>query len=207
MRRLSAMPVFFVEFQHDLLLTWVFLPIQEWNILSSFSIWVRPWAHCVCVCECVCVWERERETGEQRGHGDVWMQWRVRWSGGNREEPALSHTDSGSACHTSECLTHKSDAFTFRSGCSTSSFITEALSKWEVTVFLKGVGRLLQPSPPLQGASSVRGTSGNEKRLLYGGYKGVSGLTTSVPVRLLPFPSAVTALWEEVSFPSPLSRG
>ena len=104
---------------------------------------------------------------------------------GNREEAAMSHTDSGSACHTSECLTHKSDAFTFRSGCSTSSFVTEALSKREVTVFLKGVRRLLQPSPPLQGASSMRGASGNEKRLLYGGYKGVSGLTASVPVRRL----------------------
>ena len=54
MKRLSAMPLSFVEFHHDLLLTWVFLPIQKWNTRSSFSIWVRPWAHFVCVCVCVC---------------------------------------------------------------------------------------------------------------------------------------------------------
>lgn len=48
---------------------------------------------------------------------------------------------------------------------------------------MKGVGRLPQRSP-LQGAFPVRGPSGNEKCLLYGGYDGVSGLTASAPVRL-----------------------
>ena len=107
----------------------------------------------------------------------------VRWSVGNREEPALSHIDSGSAGHTRERLTHKSDTITFRSGCSMSSFVTETLSKWEVTV-LKGVGRLPQPSPPLQGAFPVRGPNGNEKCSLYGGYDRVSGPTASAPARL-----------------------
>ena len=131
----------------------------------------------VCVCMCVCVWR------VSKGDMEMCEYTGVRWSVGNREEPALSHIDSGSAGHTRERLTDKSNAITFRSGCSMSSFVTEALSKWEVTV-LKGVGRLPQPSPPLQGAFPVRGPSGNEKCLLYGGHDGVSGPTASAPVRL-----------------------